>query len=306
MSFFEEQTPIRDPLTFPHLAPLRWAASSRVLPWPLRRRAAQYCMSMSRKSIRQARQIAIDHSRWCSTSQPSGGVGPIWQFWGQGAHEAPPLVRACLRSVERHKGSRQLIVLDDKTLESHIELPGHVWDKRSLMTRQHFSNLIRLSLLHRHGGTWLDATILLRQPVPAEIEREDFYMLREITRHPRLVETWFMHARKGHPLIETVLHGLADYWKKYDALHDYFMFPYHFEASLLLHRQLRRDFLRMPQVGADRPHELQWQLLQPFDGSIHRAIFDSFWLHKLSHKIERPATTDRLLCDAIADGWPDA
>ncbi|WP_195176846.1 capsular polysaccharide synthesis protein [Mesorhizobium sp. INR15] len=263
-------------------------------------------MSMSRKSLRQARQIAIDHSRWRSTSRPSGGVGPIWQYWAQGADHAPPLVRACLRSVERHKGSRQLIVLDDKTLEGHIELPGHVWDKRGLMTRQHFSNLIRLSLLHRHGGTWLDATILLRQPVPAEIEREDFYMLREITRHPRLVETWFMHARKGHPLIETVLHGLADYWKKYDALHDYFMFPYHFEASLLLHRQLRRDFLRMPQVGADRPHELQWQLLQPFDGSIHRAIFDSFWLHKLSHKIERPATTDRLLCDAIVDGWPDA
>ena len=263
-------------------------------------------MSYARKSNRHIRHIAVDDSRWCSTNSPTGGLGPIWQFWAQGADKAPPVVKACLRSVAHHKADRELVVLDDGTVANHIDLPGHIWDKhrRQLMSSQHFSNFVRLSLLHRHGGTWLDATILLRQPIPAEIEREDFYILRETNRHPRLVETWFIHARKGHPLVETVLHGLADYWKKYDHLHDYFMFPYHFEASLLLHRRLRRDFLRMPQVGADRPHELQWQLFKPFDEAANREVFNGFWLHKLTHKYERPATAERLLCDAIIDGWP--
>jgi hypothetical protein len=303
-SFFSEPTPIRDPLTFPHLAPLRWAASSGALPWPLRKRAAKLCMTFARKKNRRVRRIAVDHSQWCSTSRPTGGLGPIWQHWAQGVDEAPPVIRACLRSVERHKGDRELVVLDDTTVGDHTDLPGHLWDKRPLMTRQHFSNLIRLSLLHLHGGTWLDATILLRQPVPAEIEREDFYILRETTHHPRLIETWFIHARKRHPLVETVLRGLADYWRKYDRLHEYFMFPYHFEASLLLHRQLRHDFLHMPQVGADRPHELQRLLFKPFDEVAHRAVFDRFWLHKLNHKALRPATGDRLVWDAILDGWP--
>ncbi|TPM25606.1 hypothetical protein FJ958_21030 [Mesorhizobium sp. B2-3-5] len=306
MSFFKEQASFRDPLTFPHLAPLRWAASSPELPWPVRKTAAKLCMTLARKKKRCARRVAVDHSHWCSASTPTGGLGPIWQYWAQGADQAPPLVKACLRSVARHKGSRELVVLDDKTVEGHIDLPGHVWDKRrrGLMNSQHFSNFIRLSLLSRHGGTWLDATILLRQPVPPEIEREDFYILRETNRHPRLVETWFIHARKGHPLVETVLHGLADYWKKYDALHDYFMFPYHFEASLLLHRPLRRDFLRMPQVGADRPHELQWRLFEPFEEAIHHALFDGFWLHKLTHHEQRPAVGEHLLWDAIVSGWP--
>ncbi|PTE10567.1 hypothetical protein C9427_10920 [Mesorhizobium helmanticense] len=303
---FSKLKPIRDPLTSAYVAPARWAASSPALPWPLRRRAAKLCMSYARKSLWRARHIAVDHSQWCSASTPAGGLGPIWQYWGQGVEQAPPVVKACLRSVQRNKGDRQLVVLDDKTIESHIDLPGHIWDKRTLMSRQHFSNFIRLSLLHRHGGTWLDATILLRQPVPVEIEREDFYILRETTRHPRLVETWFIHARKGHPLIETVLHGLADYWQKYDGLHEYFMFPYHFEASLLLHRRLRRDFLRMPQIGAAQPHELQWQLFNPFDEAAHRAVFDRFWLHKLTHRNPRPATGDRLLWDAIIEGWPAA
>lgn len=305
-SFFSKPAPLRDPLTFPYLAPLRYAASSPALPWRLRSAAAKLYMSYSRKSHRHIRHVAVDHSRWCSTSAPTGGLGPIWQYWGQGVDQAPPVVKACLRSVARRKGNRQLIVLDNSTVGNHIDLPGHIWDKhrRQLMSRQHFSNFIRLSLLHRHGGTWLDATILLRQPVPTEIEREDFYILRDTGRHPRLVETWFIHARKGHPLVETVLHGLSDYWRKYDGLHDYFMFPFHFEASLLLHSKLRRDFLRMPQVGADRPHELQWQLFKPFDEAAHRAVFDGFWLHKLTYRSERPAMTERLLWDAIIDGWP--
>lgn len=263
-------------------------------------------MILACRRKRHARRVAVDHSLWCSTSTPAGGPGPIWQYWAQGVERAPPVVEACLRSVARHKGDRELVVLDDSTIENHIDLPSHIWDKRrrQLMSSQHFSNFVRLSLLHRHGGTWLDGTILLRQPVPAEILREDFYILRETNRHPRLVETWFIHARKGHPLIETVLHGLADYWSKYDRLHEYFMFPYHFEASLLLHRQLRHDFLRMPQVGADRPHELQSQLFKPFDEISHRAVFDDFWLHKLNFKAQRPVTTERLVWDAIIDGWP--
>ena len=304
-SFFSEP-PFNDPLKRPYLAPLRWAASSPALPWALRTQAAKCWMSFARRRDWRARNTAVDHSRWCSASKPTGGLGPIWQYWAQGVDEAPPVVKACLRSVQLHKGERELVVLDERTVGDHIDLPGHVWDKqrRGLMNRQHFSNFIRLSLLARHGGTWLDATILLRQPVPPQIEAEDFYILRETNRAPRLVETWFIHARAGHPLIETVLHNLADYWKTHDRLLQYFMFPHHIEAALLLHRQLRDDFLRMPQVGADRPHALQRQLMEPFDEAAHRALYDGFWLHKLTHKATRKQTAERLLWDAVIDGWP--
>ncbi|AZO10103.1 MULTISPECIES: capsular polysaccharide synthesis protein [unclassified Mesorhizobium] len=304
-SFFSE-APFNDPLKRPYLAPLRWAASSQVLPWSLRACAAKTCATLARRRDWRARSAAVDHSKWCSTSTPSSSLGPIWQYWAQGVDDAPPVVKACLHSVQLHKGGRELVILDDRTVGDYIDLPGHVWDKRrrGLMNRQHFSNFIRLSLLARHGGTWLDATILLRQPVPAQIEDEEFYILRETSRAPRLVETWFIHARKGHPLVETVLHNLADYWKTHDRLLQYFMFPHHMEAALLLHRRLRCDFLRMPQVGADRPHGLQRALLEPFDEAVHREIYDGFWLHKLTHKFQRPAIGGRLLWDAIIDGWP--
>jgi hypothetical protein len=77
------------------------------------------------------------------------------------------------------------------------------------------------------------------------------------------------------------------------------------EASLLLHRRLRRSFLDMPQLDAKLPHELQWQLLQPFDEDRHRALYYRSWLHKLTHKYERPDVSGQLLCDAIVDGWAE-
>ncbi|TGT51753.1 hypothetical protein EN813_050510, partial [Mesorhizobium sp. M00.F.Ca.ET.170.01.1.1] len=96
-SFFSEAVPFRDPLRLPYLAPLRRTASSRILPWPLRKRAAKLCMTWSRKRLHRVRHIAVDHSRWCSAGAP-GDLGPIWQYWAQGVEAAPPVVKACLRS----------------------------------------------------------------------------------------------------------------------------------------------------------------------------------------------------------------
>ncbi|WP_210236159.1 capsular polysaccharide synthesis protein, partial [Mesorhizobium sp. M4B.F.Ca.ET.203.01.1.1] len=87
-------------------------------------------MNLARRQDWRARNAAVDHSRWYSTSTPEGGLGPIWQYWAQGLANAPPLVKACMRSVQRHKGDRDLIVLDDTTVTNYVDLPGHIWDKR--------------------------------------------------------------------------------------------------------------------------------------------------------------------------------
>lgn len=250
------------------------------------------------------RVIALDHSKEMSSATDTGTMGPIWQYWEQGADSAPPIVQMCLQSVQRNNGGREVIVLDDHTIRQYIELPEHIWRKRHLMSRAHFSNFVRLGLLKRHGGTWLDATILLTKPMPKRLENRSFLMLRQ-SGNPRLTETWFIHARQGHPFIETIFHALSDYWKHYDGLHGYFMFAYHIEALLILHARLRRRFLRMPQIAVHSAHALQKQFDNPFDEVAHRAILERSWLHKLSYKFVRPETDERLLWDAMVDGWPE-
>jgi mannosyltransferase OCH1-like enzyme len=293
---------IRDPLTFRSLAPFRFLASVPISPWPLRLWAAKRCMVGGSLSRLDQRVIALDHTKKVSRSKAANALGPIWQYWEQGAENAPPIVERCLNSTEKYKGNRERIVVDDRTIRRYIDLPDHIWKKRHLMTQAHFSNFVRLSLLARYGGTWLDATIMLTQPIPKSVEECSFLMLRQ-TGNPRLTETWFIHARQGHRLVETVLEALSDYWKRYDKLHGYFMFSYHIEAAVLLHSPLRRDFLHMPQIGVGRPHALQRRFGEAFDENVHSQVANAIWLHKLSHKFVRPETDERLLWDAILEGW---
>ena len=53
----------------------------------------------------------------------------IFTLWLQGEDNAPPLVKACYRSVRRHC-KQELIVLDEKTVFDYISLPDVIMEKR--------------------------------------------------------------------------------------------------------------------------------------------------------------------------------
>lgn len=92
------------------------------------------------------------------------GVGPIWQYWHSGQHTAPDICQTCFNSVNHFAAGRTIIVLDDKCLQQHIRLPSHILARREQMSITHFSDILRSYLLAEHGGTWIDATVLLTGP----------------------------------------------------------------------------------------------------------------------------------------------
>ena len=53
----------------------------------------------------------------------------IFTLWLQGEDNAPPLVKACFRSVRRNC-TQELIVLDEKTVFDYITLPDYIMEKR--------------------------------------------------------------------------------------------------------------------------------------------------------------------------------
>ena len=89
----------------------------------------------------------------------------IWFCWLQGMEDAPVIVKACYHSLTRHlvkvKGYR-LEVIDGKNWRQFIELPDYVvrkWEKGRIPAAN-FSDLLRLELLIKYGGTWIDSTVL--------------------------------------------------------------------------------------------------------------------------------------------------
>jgi len=90
-------------------------------------------------------------------------MNPVFTYW-EGS--CPFTIRTSLASVSSVYG-KDHIHLDPSSLGEYVDIPSHVLGLQSVALR---SDFIRTALLQRYGGTWLDADILLKRPVP-EVDR---------------------------------------------------------------------------------------------------------------------------------------
>ena len=146
----------------------------------------------------------------------------IWMVWLQGEENAPDIVKASINSVRAHANGREVIVLDKNTVKKYTKLPDYVWKKfkEKKMTAAMLSDLIRLDLLFRYGGTWIDATVLLEDRIPDKILNSDVFMFQLINsctnaarRKYHTLESWFIHATPHNRLILKIREILLEYFK---------------------------------------------------------------------------------------------
>ena len=104
-------------------------------------------------------QLLLDYSGKELTHQHSHIV---WVCWFQGMEHAPEIVRICHTSLRRYITDREIIVLTDDNISQYVTFPEHIRMKyqKGLIPMAHYSDLLRLEVLTRYGGTWIDSTVL--------------------------------------------------------------------------------------------------------------------------------------------------
>ena len=90
----------------------------------------------------------------------------IWWCWLQGIESAPPIVRACYNSLVYGEWFKvngyKVNVIDEENWKDYVELPDYIvkkWEKKQIPPAL-FTDLLRLQLLIKYGGTWIDSTVL--------------------------------------------------------------------------------------------------------------------------------------------------
>lgn len=103
----------------------------------------------------------------------------IWRFWYQGKDKLPYPVNLCVESVERHAKNHSIRFVDESNYSEYIKLPQYVQDKidKGTITIAHISDFIRVGLLKKYGGIWLDSTFFLTSELPKEITTVPFYSI---------------------------------------------------------------------------------------------------------------------------------
>jgi hypothetical protein len=260
-------------------------ATSPHLRWPIKEKLAQIEMATRSMLNLKFRLSFLSNARYVKKYRlpDCQQVGPIWQYWNSGADGRPPIIRECMDSVRRHTSGREIILLSDDTLHDYIALPPQILIKRERMGATAFSDWLRVGLLAEHGGTWIDASVLLTGSIDKFTSALPFFVFTR-RNDPWMISSWFIHSVAGHPLACVMRDLITEYWALQDEVRAYFMFHFLFESALTLHTDLRETWKKIPTMFAEVPHLLHEALLAGSDSQRLRDICCRYPLHKLSWK----------------------
>jgi hypothetical protein len=127
----------------------------------------------------------------------------IWMMWWQGFDTAPDLIKQCCSSWERHNRDWKVVLLDKENLGEYLDMRNIVDINRRDISIQKMANLIRVNLLRKHGGVWVDATCFCCAPLDSwlgEYTTSGFFAFSDAGKG-RLLSNWFLASAKDGYLI---------------------------------------------------------------------------------------------------------
>lgn len=148
----------------------------------------------------------------------------IWMFWDSGFENAPEVVQLSVRSWQEMNPDYEVILLSNDNLEQYLGFDFNaifqISTARCLPATK--ADLLRLHLLSKHGGIWVDATTFcltpLSQWLASAIEHCGLFNFRHKYDISCPVEAWFIASPKSSIIINKVLKLMVDYIFKPRAL----------------------------------------------------------------------------------------
>ena len=212
----------------------------------------------------------------------------IFTLWFQGLENAPKVVKACIKSIREMYGDR-LVILDEKSMPDYISLPSYIMDKwhNKKIIPANFSDIVRIELLYKYGGFWFDATDFLLSPIPEVVENADFFMyVVSPTLYTHMfVQTCFMRAKKGDPLLKMWRSLVFEYWNRENRAADYFLVHMLFKALVTYNPEAKRLYEEMPKLYQDNLHKLWYEYgHEPYDPTLVEKLKEISFFQKCSYR----------------------
>lgn len=111
--------------------------------------------------------------------QPLSKDNVIWVCWFQGEENMPPLVKQCYKLLLQNSNGHEVVLLTSENIGKFVEIPKDIYDKvnSGKISLVHFSDILRMCLLAKYGGLWIDATYWVTRPI--DIDGSPFYTLKQ-------------------------------------------------------------------------------------------------------------------------------
>lgn len=227
----------------------------------------------------------------------------VWICWLQGIENAPLIVKACVESVRKWLCDElgwQMVVISKENISSYIDFPKYIWEKyeSGIISNAHFSDLIRLELLLKYGGLWIDSTVFFsgNDFMDFVVNTPVFAPSKWIFFNGEIMEydNWFIFSYKNNQQIRMVRACLLEYWKKYNFALDYFLFHLFFTMAM--------RGINIPYCSV---HACEWlgnHFFDQYNPNIYLSVLYQSQIHKLTY---RYSETDMLKEGTFFEHWKE-
>lgn len=232
----------------------------------------------------------------------------IFSLWLQGIDNAPELIKKCISSV-KSKYKDNYILIEEANLKEYITVPSFIqakWNKGQIGSA-HYTDIVRLELLNKYGGFWMDATLFLTDKIPQSIYDEDFFMFMAASEYSYVfIQNYFIRSKEGNALLNLWLATLYEYWKNEEEAVDYFFAQYLFQLLVTNNPQAKRLFDKMKKIPGDAPQTL-WTKIgnEPFDERKYQEMCAASFFQKISYKKRKNFVSEIIpgsMADFVIDG----
>ena len=217
----------------------------------------------------------------------------IWWCWLQGKDQAPPVVQACYNSLRNNFPGYEIKVIDSVNWKEYVGLPGYIvkkWEKKRI-PQALFSDLLRLQLLIKYGGLWIDSTVLCTGLNDSNVQEYKKYLDADLflfqytpegTAKHISISNWFISAHSNNVVLMTLRDLLFSYWKDYDCTLDYYIFHLFFTMAA---EEYPEQVATMPYGDSVWSTTLMHHLGDTFNKEKWDKLVSKVSIHKLTYRL---------------------
>lgn len=210
----------------------------------------------------------------------------IWWCWLQGFEQAPELVKICYESLKKNMPDYEIRILTNDNLDSYIDIPHHVISKykKGIIGAAHFSDIVRLEVLIKYGGIWIDSTVYCTGSEMCDvIENTELFVYQDINNPFISASNWLIAARPGNEILILTEKLLIEFWKTHEVATHYYIFHFFFDMARKKYSEL---WGKIPVYENCAPHIMVRELNMQYSESRMRELKEISSFHKLNYKLD--------------------
>ncbi len=223
-----------------------------------------------------------------------GGNFPIWVMWWQGVEGMPPLVKTCFETLKTNVSGHPINLISEDNYKQYIDIPTYIIEKvkKKNISFTHLSDIIRICLLEKHGGLWLDSTILLSCPLNFNTNTK-LFSIKTTNKYGDLYisrcrwSCFMIGASAGNPVMKRTKTIMFKILKKNNTLINHFFIDVIWDLLYSSSPVIKQLFDSIQKTNGDI-YSLAKMYSTAFDERAFSEVLHSVPYHKLSnHRVEQ-------------------